>query len=260
MSKFLNVENVTMTFYPQGKNPIEVLRPISLEIHSGDLYVILGPSGCGKTTLLRIMAGLEEPSSGKVSFDGEIVTGPSKERGMVFQAFTSFPWLTVEKNIAFGLELNTNNDSKEISKIVDYYIEIFGLRGFERSYPKDLSGGMKQRVAIARTLANKPDVLLMDEPFGSLDAQTRWQMQELLLKIRKELNTTIVFVTHDVEEAVFLGIRVCVLSSRPAKIVQELLIPFGDERKLDIKGTRNFLDIEQSIHGLIRTKGIEPIQ
>ena len=248
----LSVNNVTKTFYPHGKDSIEVLCPISLEIHTGDLYVILGPSGCGKTTLLRIMAGLEEPTSGEVYFEGQIVNSPSKERGMVFQTFTSFPWLSVKKNIAFGLELNGDN-KEAIPKIVDYYIDLMGLKGFENYYPKDLSGGMKQRVAIARTLANKPDVLLMDEPFGSLDAQTRWQMQELLLKVRSELETTIVFVTHDVEEAVFLSNRLCVLSSRPAKIVQELKIPFGDERKLDIKGTKKFLEVEQTVHGLIRT-------
>jgi len=254
----LAVNQVTKTFYPQGKDPVEVLQPMSLEIYEGDLYVILGPSGCGKTTLLRILAGLEEPTSGKVYFDGKAVSGTSKQRGMVFQTFTSFPWLTVKKNIAFGLEINAEN-STDISKIVDYYVDIIGLRGFEDYHPKDLSGGMKQRVAIARTLANKPDVLLMDEPFGSLDAQTRWQMQELLLNIRKQLKTTIVFVTHDVEEAVFLSNRLCVLSSRPAKIVQELSIPFGDERKLDIKGDRNFIEVEQTVRSLIRT-GIGSVQ
>lgn len=248
----LSIDSVTKTFYPQGKEPIAVLNSISFEVTAGDLYVILGPSGCGKTTLLRIIAGLEEPTSGKVIFDGGAVSGPSKERGMVFQTFTSFPWLTVKKNIGFGLKLNGKNDN-DISTTVDYYIDIMGLKGFENYYPKDLSGGMKQRVAIARTFANAPAVLLMDEPFGSLDAQTRWQMQELLLKVKAELKTTIVFVTHDVEEAVFLSNRLCVLSSRPAKIVQEMSIPFGDERKLDIKGTRNFFEVEQTVHGLIRT-------
>lgn len=248
----LIVDKVEKIFYPSDKDPITVLQPISLGINEGDFYVILGPSGCGKTTLLRIIAGLETPSTGHVYIDGKIVTEPSKEKGMVFQAFTSFPWLSVKKNIAFGLELSGNNRNN-ISEKVDYYIDMVGLKGFENYYPKNLSGGMKQRVAIARTLANEPDVLLMDEPFGSLDAQTRWQMQELLLRVRKELKTTIVFVTHDVEEAVFLSNRLCVLSSRPAKIVQELSIPFGDERKLDIKGTKPFWEMEQTIHSLIRT-------
>lgn len=248
----LSANQVTKTFYPHGKDPIEVLAPISLKINEGDLYVLLGPSGCGKTTLLRIMAGLEEPTTGKVYSDGEALNGPSKLRGMVFQTFTSFPWLTVKKNIAFGLEIN-GKSTKESSDLVDYYIDIIGLRGFADYYPKDLSGGMKQRVAIARTLANKPDVLLMDEPFGSLDAQTRWQMQELLLKVKAELKTTIVFVTHDVEEAVFLSNRLCVLSPRPAKVVQELPVPFGDDRKSEMKGDRTFMEFEQTVHGLIRS-------
>ncbi len=247
----LILKDVTKSFYISDTESVEVLRPINLDIPKGDFFVILGPSGCGKTTLLRIMAGLEKPTSGLVLSDGTPVAGPSKERGMVFQAFTSFPWLTVRQNIAFGLNLNCE-DKRLIDNVVGKFIKLLGLEGFENCYPKSLSGGMKQRVAIARTLANRPSVLLMDEPFGSLDAQTRWQMQELLLNARRELNSAVVFVTHDVEEAIFLGDRVCILSSRPASIVSEIPIAMGDDRTLDIKRSRSFLDIEQRVLELIR--------
>ena len=200
----INVDNVTKTFRGPGGKSVEAVAWADFIVRRGEFLVILGPSGCGKSTLLRIVAGLEEATSGNVYVDGVRVEKPGADRGMVFQSYTSFPWLTVEKNIEFGLRLRcaATGDRREA---VEHYLAATGLTEFRSTYPKDLSGGMQQRVAIARTMANAPEVLLMDEPFGALDAQTRWEMQELLLKVWSETEITVLFVTHDVEEAVFLA-------------------------------------------------------
>lgn len=183
----------------------------------GEFVCVLGPSGCGKTTLLRIIAGLEEPTSGKILLKNKEITGPGSDRGMVFQEFGLFPWRSVRKNIEFGLEIR-KIPKEERRAISDRYIDLVGLKGFETSHPNELSGGMKQRVGIARALANDPAILLMDEPFGALDAQTRNLMQKELLRIWSEMKKTVVFITHSVDEAVFVADRVVVMSARPGKI------------------------------------------
>jgi len=193
------------------------IEDFNLDIMDGEFVCVLGPSGCGKTTLLRIIAGLEEPTSGKILLKNKEIAGPGSDRGMVFQEFGLFPWRSVRKNIEFGLEIR-KIPKEERKAISDRYIDLVGLKGFETSHPNELSGGMKQRVGIARALANDPAILLMDEPFGALDAQTRNLMQKELLRIWSEMKKTVVFITHSVDEAVFVADRVVVMSARPGKI------------------------------------------
>lgn len=195
---------------------------MSLYVKNEEFVSILGPSGCGKSTILRILAGLEEHTSGSVKVSGEEVRGPSRKRGMVFQSYTLFPWLTVRENIEFGLKLKGMKE-KERREISDRYLELVGLEKFANSYSKELSGGMKQRVAIARALANQPEVLLMDEPFGALDAQTKQSMQKLLLDIWKKEKTTIVFITHDIDEALFLSQRIYVMEQGRGELSKRLM-------------------------------------
>jgi NitT/TauT family transport system ATP-binding protein len=214
----VQVEHLSKSFLEKrtGTNS-EALIDVNLEVNTGELLCLLGPSGCGKTTFLKIVAGLELPSSGTVFVDGHNVKGPGRERGLVFQEFALFPWRTVEQNIAFGLEIQGMPAFRR-KQVVGGYIKLVRLEGSEQKYPAELSGGMKQRVAIARALATNPEVLLMDEPFGSLDAQTRSSMQLELLRIWRETQKTIIFVTHDVDEAVYLSNRTVVLTARPGSI------------------------------------------
>ena len=206
------------------------LEDISIEVKPAEFLCIIGPSGCGKTTLLRMVAGLDHPSSGEIILDGKEVKGPSPDRGMVFQEFSLFPWRTVLKNVEFGLEIKGVGD-KARGEIAEKYIELVGLQGFENHYPYELSGGMKQRVAIARALATEPSILLMDEPFGSVDAQTRNILQEELLEIWKRTKKTVLFVTHSVDEAVYLADRVAVMSARPGCLIKCLDIDIPRPRK-----------------------------
>jgi len=196
---------------------VQALENVDLSIDNGEFVCIVGPSGCGKTTLLRLIAGIESPDRGKITVDDREVDGPGADRGMVFQEFTPFPWRTVRHNIEFGLEIKKLT-KEERRKISDYYIDLVKLRGFEDTYPYKLSGGMKQRVCLARVLANEPRILLMDEPFGSLDSQTRNLMQKELLEIWGKEKRTVVFVTHSVDEAVYLADRIVTVTSRPGKI------------------------------------------
>lgn len=239
----IQIQNLTKTFCENGRE-VTALRDVNIDIKEHEFVVLVGPSGCGKSTLLNIIGGFEKPTSGRVCLDGREITGPGPDRGFVFQDFAIFPWKTVLKNISFGLEIK-GTPKAEAEKKARHYIDLLGLDGFEDAYPHTLSGGMKQRVGIARTLAYGPDVLLMDEPFGSLDAQTRKIMQEELRRIWKHEKKTIVFVTHSVIEAVFLGERVIVLTARPAslKTVVDINIPqprdythtYRDERYLDLR-------------------------
>jgi len=226
----LSLRGLSKTFTEQKTgNALEVLDGIDLDIEAGTLTCIVGPSGCGKTTLLRLIGGLEMPTRGEVLFEGAPVEGPGPERGMVFQEYALFPWRTVLKNVSFGLEIE-GMPRDEARRKADGYLETVGLTGHYELYPRELSGGMKQRVAIARTLAVEPRILLMDEPFASLDAQTRNSMQEFLVDLWQRTGTTVVFVTHSVDEAVFLGQDIIGLSRRPAEVVSRFKNPLGYPR------------------------------
>ncbi|MBA5941816.1 MAG: ABC transporter ATP-binding protein [Methanophagales archaeon] len=214
----LKLRNVTKMFKTEVGETC-ALEGVNLEVKPNEFLCIIGPSGCGKTTLLRLVAGLDHPNSGEIILDGKEVEGPSPDRGMVFQEFSLFPWRKVIKNVTIGLEIR-GVEKKERYRIAQKYIELVGLNGFENSYPYELSGGMKQRVAIARTLATEPAILLMDEPFGSVDAQTRNVLQEELLEIWTRTKKTILFVTHSVDEAIFLADKVAVMSVRPGRITE----------------------------------------
>jgi NitT/TauT family transport system ATP-binding protein len=232
--------------FPAQDRSILVLEDINFQIFPREFVCLVGASGCGKSTLLNIVAGLTHPSSGSVLVDGQAVTGPGSDRGMVFQNYTLFPWLTVSQNIAFGLQLRRMPKTEQRDRI-DHYLNVVGLTPFARSYPKQLSGGMKQRVAIARALANEPAVLLMDEPFGALDAQTKEQMQQFLLKLWEQTHVTVLMITHDVEEAIFLSQRVYVMTTNPGRIKLEVPVDLPERRELDLKLSAAFVEIKRQI-------------
>jgi len=254
----LHIHNVSKTYQSDG-NEVVAIDEIDLKIKNKEFATILGPSGCGKSTLLRIVAGLIRPTRGVVRLDGKVISGPGQDRGMVFQSYTLFPWLTVKENIRFGLEISGLPKTKQV-EIAQEFVEKVGLKGFEQTYPKGLSGGMKQRVAIARALANNPAILLLDEPFGALDAQTRALMQELLTQVWEELHKTILFVTHDVEEAIFLSDRVFVMTARPGKVKAEIHIPLERPRNYEMKATESFLNLKKQALALIREEAIKATQ
>jgi len=225
----VSIANVGKAFPKEDGTATQALEGVNLEIRDEEFVCLVGPSGCGKTTLLRIIAGLETPTTGSVTVDGRTVTGPDPKRGMVFQEYSLFPWLKVVDNVAFGQKMK-GVGKEERQKTADRYIEMVGLSQFRDAYPYELSGGMRQRVAIARALANDPDVLLMDEPFGALDAQTRNHMQKELLSLWEQTQKTIVFVTHSVDEAVYLSDRIVVLSPRPGSVREVITIPWSRPR------------------------------
>jgi NitT/TauT family transport system ATP-binding protein len=245
--------------YRSGGHEVTAIDDVSVAIRNKEFATILGPSGCGKTTLLRVVAGLVRPTGGTVYLDGREITGPGPDRGMVFQSYTLFPWLTVKENIEFGLQLS-GAPKVERENTAQEFVSKVGLRGFEHAYPKALSGGMKQRVAIARALANNPDVLLLDEPFGALDAQTRALMQELLTQVWEEFHKTILFVTHDVEEAIFLSDRVFVMTARPGRIKAEIDVPLERPRSYEMKSCETFLRLTKQALDLIREEAIKATQ
>ncbi|MBO8165139.1 MAG: ABC transporter ATP-binding protein [Brevibacillus sp.] len=238
---------------------VVALEQTSFSVMEGEFVTILGPSGCGKSTLLRVVAGLEEPSSGHVYVDGKEIHGPGPDRGMVFQSYTLYPWLTVEDNITFGLQLR-GISRKERREVAQHYLELIGLKGFEKHYPIQLSGGMKQRVAIARALANDPEILLMDEPFGALDAQTRAIMQEILLKVWEETKKTILFITHDVEESIFLGDSIYVMTARPGRLKKNIKVPLPRPRDYHYKNSPEFLALKQELLELIREESLKAVK
>jgi NitT/TauT family transport system ATP-binding protein/sulfonate transport system ATP-binding protein len=239
----------------RGGPPTRALEPTSVSVEPNDFITILGPSGCGKSTLLRIVAGLDRPSAGGVRLNGRPVTGPGPDRGMVFQSYTLFPWLTVEQNIAFGLREKGLPETAQ-KEIVASYIAKVGLKGFEHHWPKQLSGGMQQRTAIARALANDPEILLLDEPFGALDNQTRALMQELLLGIWEREKKTVLFVTHDIEEAIFIASRVIVMSARPGRIKAEFRVDLPYPRHYTLKTSPEFSDLKARLTEEIRTEAV----
>ncbi len=242
----LSVQQICKQYRVQG-NSINVLDRVNLSIQPRELICLVGSSGCGKSTLLSIIAGLIPPSTGEVYVDGQPVTGrPGSDRGMVFQGYTLYPWLTVAQNVAFGLQLRKIPKAEQRQQ-VDYFLDMVGLTSFAQAYPKQLSGGMKQRVAIARALANEPALLLMDEPFGALDAQTKEQMQQFLLELWEKTQVTILMITHDVEEAIYLSQRVYVMQSCPGRIHQEVKVNLPTHRGLDIKLSSDFVRIKRQV-------------
>ncbi len=234
------------------------LKNVSFDVKDGEFICIIGPSGCGKTTLLRIVAGLTPPTSGCVIVDGEEICGPSRDRGFVFQEYTLLPWRTARENIELGLELQGMAKAERF-KLVQKYIDLVGLKGFEDAYPKELSGGMQQRVAIARALITDPEIILMDEPFGALDAQTRNLLQEELLRIRRASNKTILFVTHNVDEAVFLADRIIVMSARPGEVKKVITVNIPHPRnRTGTKANKIQQDILRILEAEIRRPSKTP--
>jgi NitT/TauT family transport system ATP-binding protein len=257
----ISVRGVSRSFVTAQGSRVEALRNVSFDVEDafsqqggdvGEMLVLLGPSGCGKSTLLRMIAGLDIPTEGQVLVNGKPVHGPGRDRGMVFQKYTSFPWLTVADNIAYGPKIN-GVPAAETREIVEHLVQAVGLSGFEKAYPATLSGGMQQRVAIARTLANRPQVVLMDEPFGALDAQTRGEMQQLLFRVWEETASTILFVTHDVDEAIYLADRIFVLSARPGTILEDIPVPFGRPRNPEVRQTAEFREMQQHVLACLRS-------
>jgi NitT/TauT family transport system ATP-binding protein len=247
----LAIRALAKTFIQKKGPVIEALRDINLTIAENEFAVIVGPSGCGKSTLLNIVAGLEKGDSGDVVMDGtRRIDAPGADRGMVFQSYTLFPWLTVKQNVEFGLKLK-KLPAAEREALSRHYISAVGLEGFENALPKALSGGMKQRVAIARTMANKPEILLMDEPFGALDAQTRVVMQEMLVDVWQRERTTVLFITHDIDEAILLGTKIYVMSRRPGRIRTEIAVDLPGRRGHHSVALPEFLKIKTEIMNML---------
>ncbi|WP_285644581.1 ABC transporter ATP-binding protein [Pseudomonas sp. NBRC 100443] len=246
----LRVDQVSLRYRTPEGGTFAALEKVSFEVPDQQFAVIVGPSGCGKSSLLYLTAGLSEPTEGDIYVGGQRVDGPGADRGMVFQSYTLFPWLTVRENVEFGLK-RRSLPAAERKEIVDYYLNEVGLANFAGNYPKQLSGGMMQRVAIARALANDPQILLMDEPFGALDSQTRMQMQKLLLRVWDHSKKTVVFVTHDIDEAILLGDRVYVMGARPGRIKRILDVPIERPRSLDMVMDRPFIEMKREILGLL---------
>ena len=245
----LQVKNLSR-IYEGNNGPVVALQDVNLTVKESEFVMIVGPSGCGKTTLINIIGGLDEATSGEVLLDGKPVSAPGVDRGMVFQGYSLFPWLNVQKNIEFGLKMK-GIPAAERADQAKKYIELVGLKGFETALPKQLSGGMKQRVAIARTLANEPEVIFMDEPFGALDAQTRVVMQELLADISRRTGTTILFITHDIDEAVLLGERVYVMSRRPGTVRDVIEVNIPGERSHNSLVLPEFLETKKQIMDML---------
>jgi NitT/TauT family transport system ATP-binding protein len=248
----LKIRPVILRVDGLGKNFGETtaLKDIAFETHRREFLCVVGPSGCGKSTLVRILAGLEKQSSGTVLLDGHPVEGPGRDRGMVFQGYTLFPWLTVKKNVMFGLEINgLGRDDAERAAL--QWLQLVGLEKFAAAYPHQLSGGMKQRVAIARALANRPRILLMDEPFGALDAQTRARMQSYLLEIWRKIDITIVFITHDLDEAIYLADRILVLKAHPGEVQELIEVPVPRPRESSLLRDEAFLATKARLEQLI---------
>lgn len=254
----LRIEEVSKT-YPGKKGATLALSPTTLSIQESELVSIVGPSGCGKSTLLHIVGGLIEPTSGELYLDGKAFSGPDAERGMVFQGYTLFPWLTVRQNVLFGPRMR-NLPNEEREKLASHFLNAVNLHGFHDHFPKQLSGGMRQRVAIARALANQPRILLMDEPFGALDAQTRAVMQDLVLDIRRSERATTLFITHDIDESVYLSDRIFVMTARPGKFKAEIVVPFGEGRTDALRNAPEFFAIRKQVHELLHEEGLAVVE
>ena len=246
----LRVDHVGLIYAAGGKRPVTALEDVSLDVGEGEFAVLVGPSGCGKSSLLYLAAGLAEPTSGQILLDGRPVEGPGADRGMVFQGYTLFPWLDVRRNVEFGLRRRGMPAAARRERVAHFLGEV-GLTPFAEHYPKQLSGGMMQRVAIARALANDPAILLMDEPFGALDSQTRGSMQRLLLRVWEHTRKTVLFVTHDIDEAILLGDRVYVMSPRPGRIERLVPVPLPRPRGMAMVMEPEFIAIKRQVLSLI---------
>ena len=259
----LEVRQVEKRFTVKSGQDIVAITNVGFDVHANEFCILLGPSGCGKSTILRLIAGLETPSGGSLTLDGREITGPDRDRGMVFQNYTSFEWLTVRQNVEYGMKIN-GVAPKERGERARDYIDLVKLTKFSDAYPRQLSGGMKQRVAIARTLANRPSLLLMDEPFGALDAETRWAMQELMISIMQSTETTVVMVTHDIEEALFLGDRIIFISRHPGTVLKDMATVFkqGERiaRKEDALALDGYVGMEREIMKLMREQAGDDLQ
>ena len=234
---------------------VEAVRDASFDVMEGEICALLGPSGCGKSTVLRMVAGLEDPSTGAMFLDDKPIVGPDKSRGMVFQRYTSFDWMTVQKNVEYGMRINGVARAKRREN-AERFIQLVKLTKFKHAYPRELSGGMQQRVAIARTLANGPSILLMDEPFGALDAETKWQMQELMIGIVETSKVTVLLVTHDLEEAIFLADRIIFMSRHPGTVRENVVTEFKGGRRFasheEMMEAKGFYDLEKNLMHLMR--------
>ena len=254
----LSINDLGVTYVGGDGHQTEAVREVTLDIVDkpgvGEIVVFLGPSGCGKSTILKAVAGLLPPTRGEILVDGVPIDGVGRDRGMVFQAYTSFGWLTVRENVEYGLRLQGLSKS-ERSQRSKKYLDAVGLADFADHYPKDLSGGMKQRVAIARTLINKPKLVLMDEPFGALDPQTRWGMQSLLLDVSRTEDNTILFVTHDVSEAVYLADTIYIMAPRPTTILHRIDVPFFENRDMALKSSKEFRGVEKQLLDFLYAPG-----
>ena len=250
----LRIRDLCITYVDRTGHNTEAVRDVSFDIvdkpGTGEIVVFLGPSGCGKSTILKAVAGLLAPTKGEILINGKPFDGPGRDRGMVFQAYTSFGWLTVRQDVEYGLRMAGVASSERRTRALKY-LKAVGLEDFADRYPKDLSGGMKQRVALARTLLNGPKLVLMDEPFGALDPQTRWGMQGLLLDVSRTEDNTTLFVTHDVSEAVYLADTVYVLSPRPARILHRVDVPFFTNRDISLKSSNQFRAVEKQLLDLL---------
>lgn len=251
----LSLKDVGKSYRLKNKRTITAIQNVSFDVFDNEMCVLLGPSGCGKSTALRIVAGLEKPDSGQVTLDGRPIDGPGRDRGMVFQAYTSFDWLTVQRNVEYGMRLNGIGRGERKER-ADHFLDLVGLSKFRDAYPNQLSGGMKQRLAIARTLANDPQLLLLDEPFGALDAETRWHMQEFMVKVLEDSKTTVLLVTHDIEEGLFLADRIIFFTCGPGSVLEDLDMGFKEgarvRSKEELFALPKYADTERYIMHLMR--------
>lgn len=232
--------------------PLRVIDDVSFAIKDGEFVAIVGPSGCGKTTMMNMVAGFVRPTSGKVLLDGKPILGPGQDRGVIFQDYGVFPWLTVEQNILFGMKLKSSKiASHERESFKDRYLKLMGLSDFAKAFPRTLSGGMRQRLAIARAYATRPDFLFMDEPFGALDSQTRSNMQNLLLEVLQSEGKTVMLITHSVDEAIYLSSKVLVVTARPARIKEIIEVPFPYPRNEELQETVQFTSLRARLRGLV---------
>ena len=258
MSDKLVLKGISKTFTGEKGSQIAALQSIDLTIKDQEFVSMVGPSGCGKSTLIYLIAGFDQPSGGEIYVNGKRVQSPGSDRGVVFQKVTSFPWLTVLENIGFGLKILGVGD-EERRKLSMEYLELTGLRGFENEYPAGLSGGMQQRVALARSLVTNPEILLMDEPFAALDSQTRRFMQDLLVDIWEKTRKTILFVTHDVDEALLIADRVLVMSSRPGIIMDDIKVDLPRPRTFKVEFSQEYIELKKRVQNQINSEAMKTL-